>query len=126
MLTLAGFLLLTSMAFQPTYAHADTIELQPFPIHQDVATTTEGIVREVQLKYGLGDDFYETAKCESQFNENALGDHNTSYGTWQIHLPAHPDISPKQALNARWSSEWAARQFLAHNEAIWTCWRLLN
>lgn len=37
--------------------------------------------------------------AESQFNPNAIGDHGTSIGEVQIHLPAHPDISPEEAEN---------------------------
>jgi hypothetical protein len=29
-------------------------------------------------------------EAESSGNPNALGDNGTSYGLWQIHLPAHP------------------------------------
>lgn len=31
--------------------------------------------------------------AESGGNPKAVGDQGTSYGLWQIHLPAHPDVS---------------------------------
>lgn len=124
MTTISGFLLIAGMALQPQYAHADTLPAV-FPI-AEYATTTESIVRQVQAKYGLENDFYETAKCESSFDENAVGDHGQSRGTWQIHGPSWPSISPANAYDPHWSTEWAAQMFLAGKQEIWTCYRLLN
>lgn len=59
---------------------------------------------------------------ESHFNCNAIGDHGTSYGCWQIHLPAHPDISADQAKDPIFSTEWSMHQLAQGNCKIWsTC-----
>lgn len=76
-------------------------------------------------EYQLNDtSFTATIECESHFNQNAIGDHGTSFGIAQIHLSAHPDVSRENALDGVWSIEWAAREF-AKNPRIWTCYRNL-
>lgn len=39
------------------------------------------------------------ALAESGGDTNAVGDQGTSFGLWQIHLPAHPDISQQCAVD---------------------------
>lgn len=43
-----------------------------------------------------------------------------SWGLWQIHLPAHPDITKAEALDPVWSTEWAVEQLKSGNCKIWT------
>lgn len=62
------------------------------------------------------------AENESHLNPNNVGDHGTSYGLFQIHLPAHKDISQQQALDPVFSTEWSMAQLKAGNCHIWsTC-----
>lgn len=62
------------------------------------------------------------AKAESSMNSDAVGDHGTSFGLFQIHLPAHPDISEEEAENPVFSTEWAMIQLKEGNCDIWsTC-----
>lgn len=76
--------------------------------------------------YGLPTTpFVETLRCESQFNPTAVGDHGTSLGIAQIHLPAHPDVSRITSLDGIWSINWAAQQFADGNARIWSCYRKL-
>lgn len=111
----------------PQVAYAQSIE--PLPMVEQ-ATTTEGIVRAIQAQYGLGEDFYKTASCESDFTARAKGDYEgavpTSFGVFQIHLPAHREITREQAMDPLWASRWAAGQFIAGNARIWTCYRMLK
>lgn len=58
--------------------------------------------------------------AESNFNPQAIGDHGESYGMWQIHLPAHKDISTEQAQDAVFSTEWAVGQLKQGNGHIWS------
>lgn len=59
---------------------------------------------------------------ESQFNCKAIGDHGESLGCWQIHMPAHKEISPDQAYDIVWSTEWSIAQLKEGNCKIWsTC-----
>lgn len=94
----------------------------PIPIY--ASSTAESIIVATAIHYGIsGKEFLGTLQCESGLNKNAVGDHDTSFGVAQIHLPAHKDISKEQALDPMWAIDWSARQFAAHNEKIWTCWR---
>lgn len=63
-----------------------------------------------------------TAKFESRLNPKAIGDNNTSFGLYQIHLPAHRDISREQAENIIWSTNWTIREIKQNGCRIWsTC-----
>lgn len=55
-------------------------------------------------------------KNESGYDQYAIGDHGTSYGLVQVHLPAHPDVSVAQAY-----SPYYALNFLAENLASGSC-----
>ncbi len=66
-----------------------------------------------------------TIQCESKFHPDAVGDSGTSFGLVQIHLPAHPDVTKKQALDPDFSIRWMAREFSKGNQRIWTCWRMI-
>ena len=57
---------------------------------------------------------------ESQWNPSQVGDSGTSFGLWQIHLPSHPNITKGQALDYRWSTQWAMKQILAGNINMWS------
>ena len=124
MLTVTGFLLVASMALQPQYAHADSIK-PSFPIHEE-ATTTEALIARYASEFDVSaTQMAQTIHCESRGNSNAVGDHGTSYGIAQIHLPAHPSISKSQALDKEWSIRWMAEQFSLKRQSMWTCWRNL-
>ncbi len=60
------------------------------------------------------------ADAESHFNPEAIGDHGESYGMFQIHLPAHKDISRKQAQSIIFSTEWSVQQIKEGNGKIWS------
>ncbi len=67
------------------------------------------------------------AEAESGFNNQAVGDHGTSIGVWQIHLPAHPDISQAEATDTIFSTNWAVNQLKNGQCKIWsTCDLSLN
>jgi len=58
----------------------------------------------------LGDqcaiDLKAIAIKESGENDMAIGDGGTSFGRFQIHLPAHPEITVEQAQDPEFSSDW--------------------
>lgn len=64
--------------------------------------STEALVVGIDPQMALA-----VARNESRFNPNAVGDHGESLGIWQIHMPAHTDISPENARNVVFSTEWA-------------------
>lgn len=61
------------------------------------------------------------AQHESTFDPTRVGDASTSYGMWQIHLPAHPDVTIASAQDPIWSTQWAMAHMTTPN--IWSTWR---
>lgn len=43
------------------------------------------------------------SKLESGWNTSSVGDQGTSFGPFQIHLPAHPGVTSQEAENASWA-----------------------
>ncbi len=72
--------------------------------------------------------FLSVAKCESGLVSQQSkiirkdGTRENSWGIWQIHLTAHPDITRAQAMNIIWSTNWAAKEWQKGNETKWTCY----
>lgn len=84
------------------------------------------IIEAYAVKYGVpAQPIIDTLRCESRFNSDIVGDHGTSYGVAQIHLPAHQDVTKEEALNPFFAIDWTAQQFKAGNAHIWSCYRLL-
>jgi hypothetical protein len=50
------------------------------------------------------------AEAESNLTTDRIGDHNTSYGLYQIHLPAHPSVSEEDAVNPVFNTEWSLNE----------------
>lgn len=69
--------------------------------------------------------FTQTLQCESGFNPDAVGDHGTSFGVAQIHLPAHPEVSRENALDPIWSIDFAVLAFKNGHANWWSCFRHL-
>lgn len=46
------------------------------------------------------------ARLESGWNLQAVGDQGSSFGPFQIHLPAHPGVSSGQAQDAGWATAY--------------------
>lgn len=78
---------------------------------------TEALVSEVDPQL-----VQEIVGKESKFNTKASGDNGESAGAWQIHLPAHKDISREQAEDIIWATNWSLNQLKEGNCKIWsTC-----
>ena len=61
-------------------------------------------------------------KRESNFNQYAKGDHGTSIGLVQIHLPAHPDVSVIEAENPLFAINFLTQNLATGNCHLWsTC-----
>lgn len=89
-------------------------------------TTAEDIIRSYAAHYGIpATPLIKTLKCESNFNSSAVGDHGTSFGVAQIHLPAHPDITKAEALDPLFAIDWAAHQFSLNHQSMWSCFNML-
>lgn len=85
-------------------------------------TTAEDIITSYAIHYGISaQPLIDTLRCESNFDASVVGDKGTSFGVAQLHLPAHPDITKKQALDPLWSINWAAQQFAQGHQHLWSC-----
>lgn len=60
------------------------------------------------------------ALAESGGDPAAVGDQGTSFGLWQIHLPAHPEVSQACALDPSCAAAAAAR--ISQGGIDWTPW----
>lgn len=60
------------------------------------------------------------ALAESGGRPDAVGDGGTSFGLWQIHLPAHPEVSQACALDPGCAASAAAR--ISNGGVDWTPW----
>lgn len=90
------------------------------------ASTSEAIIRATAAHYAVsGDVLMKVLKCESNLRSDAVGDSGRSFGVAQIFLPAHPEVTKEQALNAIWAIDWTAKQFSLGNARAWTCYRNL-
>lgn len=70
--------------------------------------------------------FLKVIDCESHWDATTVGDGGRSFGLVQIFLPAHPEITKAQALDAYWALNWAAEQWALHHEAMWSCFKLTS
>jgi hypothetical protein len=60
------------------------------------------------------------AMAESGGNPSAIGDGGTSFGLWQIHLPAHPEVDRMRVLDPVYNAAEALR--IARQGADWSPW----
>lgn len=86
----------------------------------DKALIKDYIAAEATLVGAPVAEVLHIAEAESGFNSNAVGDKGTSFGLFQIHLPAHHDISKEQANNIVFSTEWSIQQIKAGRGEMWS------
>lgn len=84
------------------------------------------IIYAYEVAYGIPyDELYITLNCESGLNPsafNAQDSHGGSEGIAQINIGSHPFITKKQRRDALWSINWAAQQFAAGKQGMWSCY----
>lgn len=89
-------------------------------------STAEVIIEAYAAHYGIpARPLVDTLLCESDFNPDAVGDHGTSFGVAQIHLPAHPEITKEEALDPFFAIDYAASEFASGHASQWTCYKHL-
>ncbi|MFE3776032.1 hypothetical protein [Streptomyces sp. NPDC059122] len=63
------------------------------------------------------------SRLESSWNPNAVGDNGSSFGPFQIHLPAHPGVTAAQAQNPAWATRYMLSAYqrgaAAQPESLW-------
>lgn len=103
---------------------ADTIQVSSAPWVVVKPLSTIGLISHYSALYGVSSStVYKVLECESKLSASAVGDHGTSFGIAQIHLPAHPEISKIEALDPYFSIEWTARQMSTGHGNMWSCFR---
>lgn len=53
------------------------------------------------------------SRMESNWSTSAVGDNGTSFGPFQIHLPAHPGVSAAQAEDPTWAVQYMLPAYTA-------------
>lgn len=81
-----------------------------------IAATKDDVrIQEAML---LGSDL------ESGLSKNEVGDHGTSFGPFQIHLPAHPGVSPTQAQDPTFAAKFMLPAYTsavnAQGDSLWS------
>ena len=77
------------------------------------AATPNSAVRQAML---LGSDL------ESSWNDNAVGDQGTSFGPFQIHLPAHPGVTAAEAEDPNFAARYMEPAYRAGAAAQGDLW----
>ena len=115
-----------SIILIPARAISQTSPLTILP----TATTTmtiAGYIQEYAAQYGVSASLLNRViLCESGGDKNAIGDHNTSFGLVQIHLPDHPKITKDKAFDPDFSIRYLARKISQGKGSMWTCFRSLK
>ena len=127
-----------------TSVHAETItyeapvEQKEVQIEVHVEWTPERIEKEIDdraKEYGVSaSEMKRVMYCESsgsttiqshyRYTKNnvpkgyAVGDREESYGLFQIHLPAHTDVTKEQAIDPKFAIEWTAKHW---KDTRWSC-----
>ncbi|MER5542477.1 hypothetical protein ABT072_08460 [Streptomyces sp. NPDC002589] len=63
------------------------------------------------------------SRLESSWNPSSVGDQGTSFGPFQIHLPAHPGVTADQAQNPAWATRYMLSAYqrgaAAQPDSLW-------
>lgn len=103
----------------------------PAVVPQAATSTIEALVRSVEAKFGLADDFYDTIRCESDgwqnvqsyiVHEGGPNGRENSWGVAQINLTYHKEVTEEQALDPVWALNWAAQEFAAGHQYLFHCY----
>ena len=92
-----------------------------------ISTSTEAVseyIKEQAIIYGVDPIMaVKVATLESGLDPTRVGDKGTSKGLWQIHLPAHSDVTTEEALDPIWSTQWSMKEMVKDKGCrIWsTC-----
>ena len=112
-------------ALQASLATYQAHAAENAPILTSTTTITAYIVKRAVEADLSPTEVLETLRCESKLKIDAIGDKGKSFGIAQIHLPSHPSISKKQALDPVWAINWTIEQFGKGKARMWTCHRTL-
>lgn len=105
-------------------SYSPTASIAQAPVRGINEYTTQELVAHFASQYQVSEkQMLATIRCESSFNEKAVGDGGKSFGLSQIHLPSHPTVTKEQATNKVFAVEFMAKAFAKKQQRMWTCWR---
>lgn len=112
---------------QPTTQIITPFEAEPISLKAPHPSTITDKIRAIAKDEGYADADYliDLTFCESSLNQFALGDNEQSHGLWQIHEPAHPDMSIEEMYNVEMSTRWTINQLKQGRHWMWTCDELI-
>lgn len=129
-LAVAIIIIVALFSFPHLITKAEAPEVRYSPPIVAISTppvSVQALITRYAAFYGTSElELLQTLTCESGLRSDAVGDSGTSVGVAQIHLPAHPDITREQALDAEFSVKWAARAFSKGNQWMWTCYKMIQ
>mgnify|MGYP006336711371 CR=1 FL=1 len=111
--------------FRVTMAEAS--ETKALEVKKNTPTTVEGLIVSSALRHGVSaEKMLRVARCESNFNTQAIGDGGRAYGVYQYHGPTFQSFSNLYGVTYDYRSPtdqidltgWAFSQGL---DTHWTC-----
>lgn len=110
---------------QKVYAQETNIRPNASQVHKTwTKDEIKTLIIQEAKKYGVNPRVATfIVERESNFDPSRSGDGGMSRGLWQIYAPAHPNITPSQALSPLWSTEWAMKEIVAGRINEWSTFR---
>lgn len=137
-LLLFSFPVSAAAPIEQSFDTTPTIGLEATEMPQDKSfsesSTLIPLAEQIAGDYGLNkDEFLSVIECESAGWQNIQSfvpgygpnGREDSWGLAQIHLPDHPEVTRKQALNPEFALEWMAYRWEKGHQSDWSCWNQL-
>jgi len=97
-----------------------SVDLTPVSVKEQIRQIAE------RENFQWVDYLLRLAKCESTYNQYALGDNGNSRGIFQIHRGYHPDVSDECAYDIECSTMWTMWKINSGHQGLWSCDRLIK
>ena len=89
--------------------------------------TIAGYIQQDAAEFGVNPDIMNRViQCESGGDPLAIGDHGTSFGLVQIHMPDHPEVTTTEAFNPAFAVRYLAQKIGSGQGHIWTCFKRMK
>lgn len=118
---IGAVLIVTSSLVIPTPIYAQTLATSLISKYSD----QYGVSRSVMHKVLLCESGLQSIQSKIP-NKNGPNGRENSWGIAQIHLPSHPGITRKQAMDPDFAIKWTAKQFALGNQRMWSCYVSLS
>lgn len=85
----------------------------PLSVSAQVDQSVPKYIAETAAQYGVDPQLaLYISWQESHWNTEAMGDHGTSWGVWQIHNPKEKGLNINQAKDLQFSTNWSMKTML--------------